>query len=292
MNPIPNSPIKEGMRQQYESQAAAREVQINNKLNSDCNSIQNEARNRINQIHAKPLPSTTPCWVISIILGIIFVGFAGIAGLIIGAGIGVGIYLFWVNSIKQGNNRLEEQKRCIQRDADEEADKLRQRATNEIRAAYSEADRRTRHDIEQYDAEVKHNCQAILKKPDAFKAMVDQSVMMFERMVSHADSASNRKFVETDFTFKVEVHGICYKYQSTYSNPKDDFNFDRERYRKLNSREECEGLAQAIAKMTISKMKSKNPPNSLTITVSHIDAEVTMHYKSANKNYVPPRDIF
>ena len=40
--------------------------------------------------------------------------------------------------------------------------------------------------------------------------MVDHSVMMFERMVSHADSASNRKFVETDFTYKVEVFGICY----------------------------------------------------------------------------------
>lgn len=292
MNPIPNSPIKEGMRQQYESQAAAREVQINNKLNSDCNNIQNDARNRINQIHAKPLPSTTPCWVISIILGIIFASFAGFVGFLIGAGIGVGIYFFWINSIKQGNNNLEEQKRRIQHEANEEANRLRQRAANEIRAAYADADRRTQQDIDRYDAEVKQNCQAILKKPDAFKAMVDHSVMMFERMVSHADSASNRKFVETDFTYKVEVHGICYKYQSTYSNPKDDFNFDRERYRNLNSREECEGLAQAIAKMTISKMKSKYPPNSLTITVSHIDAEVTMHYKSANKNYVPPRDIF
>lgn len=292
MNPIPNSPIKEGIRQQYESQAAARKAQINNKLNIDCNNLQNNARSRINQIHAKPLPSSAPCWGIGIVLGVLFASFGGFTGFFIGVALGVGIYFFWVYKIKQDNNSLEEQKRHIQREADDEINKLRQKTSNEIRAAYADADRRTQQDIDRYDSEVKQNCQAILKKPDAFKAMVDHSVMMFERMISHADSASNRKFVETDFTYKVEVYGICYKYQSTYSNPKDDFNFDRQRYRNLNTREECEGLAQAIAKMIISKMKSKFPPNSLTITVSHIDAEVTMRFKSANKNYVPPRDIF
>lgn len=292
MNPIPNSPIKEGMRQLYESQAAAREVQINNKLYVDCNDLQSNARNRISQIHTKPLPSWTPCCVISIVLGIFFAYVGEFAGFLIGAALGVAIHLFWVYTIKQGNNSLEEQKRHIQCEADDEVNKLKQKASNEIRAAYADADRRAQQDIDRYDSEVRQNCQAILKKPDSFKAMVDHSVMMFERMISSADSASNRKFVETNFTYRVDVYGICYKYQSTYSNPKDDFNFDRERYRNLNTREECEGLAQAIAKMIISRMKSKFPPDSLKITVSHIDAEVTMHFKSANKNYVPPRDIF
>lgn len=292
MNPILNSPIKEGMRLQHESQAEAREIQINYKLSNDCDNIQNSARNRINQIHAKPLPSTTPCWIMGIVSGIIFASYGGFTGFLIGVGIGVGLYFLWVYSIRQKNNNLEEQKKKIQYEANEEAKKLRQKAVNEIREIYAEADRRTQQDIDVYDAEVKRNYQAILKRPDAFTAMVNHSVKMFERMVSHADSSSNRKFVETDFTYKVEVHGICYKYQSTYSNSKDDFNFDRERYRNLNTREECEGLAQAIAKMTMAKMKSKFPPNSLTITVSHIDAEVTMHFKSANKNYIPPRDIF
>ena len=292
MNPIPNSPIKEGMRQQYVSQAAVRETQINNILNSDCNNLQNNARNSISQIHAKPLPTTTPLWIMSIVLGFVFISFAGFDGFLIGAAIGAGIYFFWVYKIKKGNNNLESLKRKIQQDADAEASRLRQIAANDIRATYADADRKTQQDIDRYDNEVKRNFQSILQKPDAFKAMVDHSVMMFERMVSHADSASNKKFVEADFTFKVEVHGICYKYQSTYSNPKDDFNFDRERYRNLNTREECEGLAQAIAKMSIQKIKAKFPPNSLTITVSHTDAEVTMHFKAANKNYVPPRCIF
>ena len=120
MNSIPKSPIKEGMRQQHEAQAAEREKQINNKLNNDCNNLQNNARNRINQIHAKPLPTTTPCWIMSIVLGILFVRFSGFIGFLIGAAFGVGIYLFWVNSIKQGNKNLENDKRRIQYEADEE----------------------------------------------------------------------------------------------------------------------------------------------------------------------------
>ena len=92
MNPIPKSPIKEGMRQQHEAQAAAKETQINNKLSNDCNNLQNNARNRINQIHAKPLPTRTPCWIMSIVLGIIFISFGGFIGFLTGAAIGVGAY--------------------------------------------------------------------------------------------------------------------------------------------------------------------------------------------------------
>lgn len=49
---------------------------------------------------------------------------------------------------------------------------------------------------------------------------------------------------------------------------------------------------KAIAKMTIAAMKKKYPPNSLRILVDHVDAEVTLHFKAANANYVPPRDIY
>lgn len=292
MNPILNSPIKEAIRQQYDAKATAKKAQIEYNLTIDCNNLQDNASSRIGQIRTKPLPTATPCCVLSIGLGILFASFGGFGGFLVGIAIGISLYCVWHETIKQENASLEEQRRKIQYEADEDAKRLREKAKNEIRMVYADADKCTQQDIDRYDAEVKQNCQAILKKPDAFKAMVDHSVMMFERMVSHADSSSNRKFVETDFTYKVELYGICYKYQSTYSNPKDDFNFDKERYRNLNTKEECEGFAQAIAKMTISKIKGKFPPNSLTITVSHIDAEVTMHFKSANKNYVPPRDIF
>jgi len=292
MNPIPNSPIKEAMRLKYEAQAKIKEDQINNQLYSDTNSIQNEAANRIRSVVHKNTPTGTACAFLAIPLGIVFASFGGFGGFVVGAGLGIGGYIFWCQKIKAYNSDLDTTKIRMQSEADQKCQQLRNNAANQIRSAYAEADRRTQKEIDQYDADVKANCQKILQKPEAFAAMADHAVNMFQRMVSHADSASNRKFVETDFTYKVELYGICYKYQSTYSNPKDDFNFDRQRFRNLSTVEECEGLAQALAKMVINKMKKLYPPNSLTISVSHIDAEVTLHFKSANKNYVPPRDIF
>lgn len=291
MNPITNSPIKEAMRQRNDAQAANKEAQINNKLNNDIAYTQNDAANRIRTITYKNTPTSKAFWILSIVGGILLAGF-GLVGFIIGFALGAGAYAFWVYKIKDYNRSLDSNKANIQREADNKVQQLRNNAANQIRAAYAEADRRTQQEIDQYDAEVKRNCQTILKKPDAFNSMVDHVVNMFQRMVSHADSASNRKFVETDFTYKVELYGICYKYQSTYSNPRDDFNFDRERFRNLTTKEECEGLAQAIAKMVMSKMKNLYPPNSLNLSVAHIDAEVTLHFKAANKNYVPPRDIY
>ena len=78
---------------------------------------------------------------------------------------------------------------------------------------------------------------------------------------------------------------------SNYSNPKDDFNFNRERFRDLKTDAECEGLAQALARMTYSKMKKRYPPNSMEINIDHMDAKVTMHFQGANKNFVPAKDI-
>lgn len=291
MNPITNSPIKEKMRQRNEAQAANKEIQINNQLNSDCIAVQNDAVNRIRSIVHKNPPTMKVFWVLAIAGGILLAGL-GFVGFVIGFALGAGGYAFWIYKIKEYNQRLDANKSSIQKETDIKVQQLRNNASNQIRAAYTEADRRTQQEIDQYDAEVKRYCQIILKKPDAFKAMVDHVVNMFQRMISHTDSASNRKFVETDFTYKVELYGICYKYQSTYSNPKDDFNFDRERYRNLTTKEECEGLAQAIAKMVMSKIKNLYPPNSLILSVGHTDAEVTLHFKAANKNYVPPRDIY
>lgn len=292
MSPITDSPIKEAIRQQYYSMAANKEVQITNQLNNDCLSVQNAASDRICTIKYKNKPSWFICLGLAIVIGIFCNGLIIGTGLIIGVLISIGIYLVWIDIINQINHNLDASIIRIQDKADRKVQKLRDNAVLQIKAAYDEADWKTQQDIEQYDSEVKRNCQAILKKSNEFAAMINHTVDMFQRMVSHADSSSNKKFVEADFTYKVELYGICYKYKSTYSNIKDDFNFDKQRYRNLETKEECEGLAQAIAKMVISKMKTLYPPNSLNITVNHIDAEVTLHFKAANKNFIPPRDIF
>lgn len=293
MNPITNSPIKEAIRQKYNTQAAGKETQINERLNNDCSAVRRNANDRIQRIVYKKNPP-----------GFLYIGFAifgcvigamigGWLGFFIGASIaGVGGYVLITQLIKNANSNLDAQKRSIQSEADNRVQQMQNDAATQIRAVYADADRNTQREIDQYDAEVKRNCQIILQDPKRSETMVNHTVNMFQRMISHADASSNKKFVEADFTYKVDKYGIYYKYQSAYRNPQDDFNFDKQRYRDLNTKEECEGLAQAVAKMTINRMKSLYPPNSLNISVSHIDAEVTLYFRSANKNYVPPRDIF
>ena len=271
MNQITNSPIKEAMRQQNENSARNKEFQIRNKLNSD-----------IAQIVYKKKYSGSVC--IGLGIGV------GIAGAIIGqsldgffAGAIIGIIIYvglniWVASQNKNAEALKK--------------RLQEEAEREIQNAYTEADRRTVQQINAYDNEVKQYCQRILQKADSITSMIQHNTNMFQRMVSHADAGSNMRFVESDFTYKVVLTGIMYSYQSRYTNPQDDFNFDKQRFRNLNKDTECEGLAQALAKLTVKKMMSLYPPNSLHITVSHIDAEVTMHYKAANKNFVAARDIF
>lgn len=270
MNQITNSPIKEAMRQQNENDARNKEYQIRNKLNSDIAQI----------VYKNKFPGGL-CAGLVIGFGIVGVAIIFEVGFLVGAAIGAGLYVLmnvWVNS---QNASAEEEKR-----------RLTQEAENEIQRAFTEADQRTVQQINAYDNEVKQYCQRILQKSDAISSMVQHNTNMFQRMVSHADAGSNMRFVESDFTFKVQTTGIMYSYQSRYTNPQDDYNFDKQRFRNLNSNTECEGLAQALAKLTIKKMMSLYPPNSLHITVSHTDAEVTMHYKAANKNFVAARDIF
>ena len=133
--------------------------------------------------------------------------------------------------------------------------------------------------------------QKDLAKAESIAPMVDHVVSMFQRMISHADAGAHMKFIEADFTYQVITSGIKYSYQSRYTNPQDDYNFNKERYRDLHTPAECEGLAQALAKLAINKMKSIYPPNSINISLSHNDAQVTLHFKGANKNFVPARDI-
>ena len=300
MNAIMNSPVKEGFRQRNENVAKNQEAQINQTLAQDIQRVRSQTDSDISKL-ANPQTAkfgdmvSISCFsaIVCAVIGAFVAGFdgflmGGFYGFILVLALQIG---FNIRAKFKQKNSASETARLRQ----EESDKIQQlqmKAQDDIRRQYLIADQRTQDDITHYDADVKSNCQTILKKADSFKSMVDHTVDMFQRMVSHADSSSNRKFVEAKFIYKVEMYGITYVYQSNYSNSQDDFNFDKERYRNLTTQAECEGLAQAIAKMTVEAMKKKYPPNSLSISVDHVDAEVTLHFKAANANYVPPRDIY
>ena len=296
MNQITNSPVKEAIRQQNENNALSRKNQIQNKLNADI--ARTAYKKKISGgVYAALLFGF---WMVGYVCAALIASFFLMAGertfgntggnievstllgcMIIGFGFGVVACILLNKRVKKKNAEID----VIKRRMEDEAE-------NEIREAFNEADRLTVQQINAYDYEVKQYCQRVLQKEDAITSMVQHNTDMFQRMVSHADAGSNMRFVESDFTFKVQRTGIMYSYQSRYTNPQDDYNFDKQRFRNLSSDSECEGLAQALAKLTIKKMMSLYPPNSLHITVDHIDAEVTMHYKAANKNFVAARDIF
>ena len=270
MDPITNSPVKERYRQNNEANARNKEIQIQNKLSQDIASLQMKSK-----YEAK--------WflicggIFGIIIAFAGVGFSGVViGLVIGLAIWIGLNV----GVNNYNKNLEVRKQ-----------ELQQRAQRDIFEAYNRADQETVRQINAYDNEVKVYSQKILKNAESISPMVDHVTNMFQRMISHADSGAHMRFIEADFVYQVVNTGITYSYQSRYTNPQDDYNYNRERYRDLKSEAECEGLAQALAKLTASKMKTLYPANSMKISVSHIDAKVTMHFQGANANFVPARDI-
>ena len=138
---------------------------------------------------------------------------------------------------------------------------IRAKGNADKKKAQKEADMKTQKEAAAYDTEVRKYC--------------------------------DRAMAKADLVYTVTNTGITYTYHdSRYSNSIDDFNFSKKRFRDLHSPEECEGLAFALARMTLRRMKQVYPAQSMRIEVSHNDAEVTMHYRGANPNYVPPKDIF
>lgn len=266
---ITNSTLKEQIRQRNENEARGQESQIQIQLANDINNLTPKTKYEVTG------------WLIGGAVLALITGTAGngFFALVAFAAV-VGTWFFLNYRVKLYNENLDAVRARLQDDA-----------INRIRQAYNQADQRTRQEIAAYENDVKMYAKKVLNKADGITPMVDHVVNMFQRMISHADAGSHVKFIEADFSFQVINTGIKYSYQSRYTNPQDDYNFDKARYRALNSPAECEGLAQALAKIVISKMKTIYPPNSLNITLTHNDAQVTLHFKGANKNFVPARDI-
>ena len=270
MNPITNSVIKEHMRQRNESLAQSRETQIRSRLTASLNSMTYKSKHKFS-------PFGIGGGILGIVLAVSGVGFSGI---LVGLAVGTSVWIAMNQSVKATNAGI-----------DSEKQRLQDAANNEIRQEYMHADQCTQQEIAAYERDVKMYAQKVMTKSESVASMVDHVVGMFQRMVSHADAGAHMKFIEADFTYQVINSGIKYSYQSRYTNSQDDYDFNKERYRDLTSPAECEGLAQALAKLVINKMKGIYPPNSINISLNHNDAQVTLHFKGANKNFVPARDI-
>lgn len=171
-------------------------------------------------------------------------------------------------------------------------DSMRQHIKEVEAEIYSEVDENIKKKLESYHRNVNQVVQKVAANPSNIDPMVDYSVEMFKRMISHADSDSSKKFIECNFMYVVTTTDIKYLYDSEYTNPRDDFNFEKQRFRNLQYDYECEGFALALAQAVSNKMKSLYPPNTLNMSTSNVDAKVTIKFKAPNDNFVVARDIF
>lgn len=272
MKPISNSVVKEGFRQINELEARTKEGQIRQRVLSDTRQIED-----LKDLNGVVLGAAAAMiWILTIAVkgpwGILL----GLVTMIIGAAVLEAVYIVY----KSIANRKKETLRQT----------IRDQAEAEIRRLYEEANKKTEEQIRAYDDEVKLYVGKVMKNARTIEPMIAYNVAMFNRWISHSDTGSNKKFVEAAFTYHVKNKGIEYIFQSGYANPQDSFIFDKQRFRDLSKVSECEGLAQVLAKLTISQMKAQYPPQT-TIGVSHIDARVTLYFKAPNRNYIAPRDI-
>ncbi len=172
-----------------------------------------------------------------------------------------------------------------------EVDELEECFKYEKEKAEKEIEEKIREQIEVYDKNVKNTYNSLIANPLKIESMIEYSLGMFKRMISHADSDSNKKFIECNFTYIVSTTEIKYLYDSEYTNPRDDFNFEKQRYRNLHCDYEREGLALALAQIVSKSMKELYPPNTISITIKNVDYKVTMAFKAPNEKFVVARDI-
>lgn len=269
MNPITNSVVRENIRLKFLELAKREEAEINNRLSVD-----------LSHLHCKYPPEFYYFIIGGVILGIILAFNYGFKGFLFGVAAGFavwgGVYFYYQNQ----NREIYNMKQCLQ-----------DSAKKKIIDVYSKYERKTEDTIADYNKKVNYVCSKALSNKD-ITPMVDHTVMMINRMISHVDNRAHIKLIETNFTYTVEKTGITYSYDSTYTNDQDDYNFTLERFRNLEDDAECEGLAQAIARLCIPKVKKIYGKGAILKLNSHIDAKVILRFCMPNSNYKPPKNLY
>ena len=175
---------------------------------------------------------------------------------------------------------------------EKKSDSLEKEIDVRVKEIDDEINNRIKSELTQYDTDVKETYKKIWANLSNIEPMVNYSVEMFKRMISHANSDSSKKFIECNFTYIVTTNEIKYLYDSSYTNPRDDFNFEKQRFRNFKYKYECEGLALALAQAVSNRMNTLYPPNTMNITIKNEDAKVTIRFKAPNENFIVARDIY
>ena len=274
MDKITNSIIKEKIRQKNESEADRLEGEIRDELKNDLDYISLDYKENYSFFYFVLIGGA-----FGVALSVFWIGFGGI---LVGIAISTCVWFIINDRIKSSNTDVDRQKQQLQLETD-----------NKIRQVHIQAYQKTRQEIMEYEDDVNKYAQKVKANEKNITPMVEHTVDMFQRMILHANADSDKtiKFVEADFTYEVLTSGIVYMYRSQYTNPQDDYNFNKERYRDLESPAECEGLAKALAELVIDEMKMIYKSDSVDISQSSNDAKIMFKFKSANRKFIPKKNI-
>lgn len=281
-DPMKGRPVREQIKISNKEAADKRAAELRSRFHPDTSGI-------VDVPDSGPgIKETGYTFVIGVVaiigLGFLFKGFGVVMGIVVELAAMAVMRDKAKSRVREINREREKQRQQIRDQAQKTLDA-------QIRKVYAEADLKTKKEIQEYDDKVNMYSDRILKNAKAIERMVDHNVEMFRRMIAQSGGDSDQKFISAYLIYEVGLYGITYTYYSQYSNPLDAFVFSKERFRCLSKQEECEGLAQALARLTIGKMKRQYPANT-KFSVTHEEAKVTLFFNMPNKNFVPPTDIY
>ncbi len=135
-----------------------------------------------------------------------------------------------------------------------------------------------------HEAAVTNYCQSVIRR-EYVKPMAEHLTMSFRRGVDGADRSAAVKYIDVRLNYTVTNTAVTFQDDRGDTLPLLSYVFADENAPDLNSIEECEGLAQALAKRVVLNMKSVYSSSTMKIALRHTDAVVSLRFTDNNPNY-------
>ncbi len=165
-----------------------------------------------------------------------------------------------------------------------------------IKELYNRLDSELNAEIAKFNREVKKQSVEYLKDKKIMSIVSPNLYGMYKKVYNQADKGSNKSHIIFNFSLEVTPTDILYTYNSGYSNPLGNFNFDRERMQTFdNSPVKREAMACAMTQEFVTRVRKELTPvgkkidkDSSPVKFEHKGRKVTFRFSIANPGYVPP----
>ena len=204
------------------------------------------------------------------------------------------IFMAIIGGLNGSNTEFKRRQAAYEEKLEKNA-KLIKEAEARIEKAKEVAAKAASVDLEKYEEQVNVFVQKAMGNSGAIEDMVQQTATQFERRINQQPSGDTVRFINASLIYSVNENGIKYDYESGYSSAVNDFDFEKERFHKLNSIVECEGLAKAIAILATNRVKDLHNNATATITIeadTRKNATYKLVYNGVNARFQAKKDIF